>query len=404
MHGKTGSPVAAGYRGPWLLAGVSAAVLPSFGISTSGQARAEGLVAHGVQARPFRWWIPLTAAVGAALLAGLVACAIFTVWRMRRRCNKRQLSLGQAPKLVSLHQAFQGSMGSPGSLSERADLETAAPVLTEQWRKRWMGAKEDEQIEIGPMIGRGGYGKVFKGDFMQGSLPATTEVSFQTMMESSIRSSRNCGALPHHVLPGLWLGQSQFFKGWAAFGRQLSTMCACAARWKSTMVAVKVVEHSHIPKSTTNSPNPGADKEDPPSAEARLAREMLLSTSISHPNVVQTYKICTIRVGSVLDSGFPGTNSAEVSPLAGMLMRHKEGEAGSYGRSADWRCLRDVVHALPLEHATKWVAMQPMASQLTPLQAIIVPQPMPPVLMRVWQRLMPGTQAAGCGIESVQGY
>ena len=70
-------------------------------------------------------------------------------------------------KLVSLHQGFQGSTGSPGSLSEKADLETVAPVLTEQWRKRWMGAKEDEQIEIGPMIGRGGYGKVFKGDTMQ---------------------------------------------------------------------------------------------------------------------------------------------------------------------------------------------------------------------------------------------
>ena len=73
-------------------------------------------------------------------------------------------------KLVSLHQGFQGSTGSPGSLSEKADLETMAPVLTEQWRKRWMGAKEDEQIEIGPMIGRGGYGKVFKGDFAQGIL------------------------------------------------------------------------------------------------------------------------------------------------------------------------------------------------------------------------------------------
>ena len=70
----------------------------------------------------------------------------------------------QVSKLVSLHKGFQGSTGSPGSLSEKADLETAAPVLTEQWRKRWMGAKEDEQIEIGPMIGRGGYGKVFKGD------------------------------------------------------------------------------------------------------------------------------------------------------------------------------------------------------------------------------------------------
>ena len=100
-------------------------------------------------------------------------------------------------------------------------------------------------------------------------------------------------------------------------------LCGCPAgygkvfkaRWKSTMVAVKVVEHSHIPKSNSNSPNPGVDRSDPAGAEARIAREMLLSTSISHPNVIATYKICTICVGSVLDSGFPGSN--EVSePLS----------------------------------------------------------------------------------------
>lgn len=98
---------------------------------------------------------------------------------------------------------------------------------------------------------------------------------------------------------------------------------ASAARWKSTIVAVKVVEHSHIPKSSSNSPNPGVDKSDPASAEARVAREMLLSTSISHPNVVATYKICTIRVGSVPDSGFLGTASNEVrlsgTPLTELL-------------------------------------------------------------------------------------
>lgn len=87
--------------------------------------------------------------------------------------------------------------------------------------------------------------------------------------------------------------------------RLFTVMWRPAARWKSTMVAVKVVEHSHIPKSNSNSPNPGFDKTDPAGAEARVAREMLLSTSISHPNVIATYKICTIRVGTVPDSGFP---------------------------------------------------------------------------------------------------
>lgn len=51
-------------------------------------------------------------------------------------------------------------MGGPGTPGSKEGQE---PMLSEQWRKRWMGAKEDEQIEIGPLIGRGGYGKVFKG-------------------------------------------------------------------------------------------------------------------------------------------------------------------------------------------------------------------------------------------------
>ena len=223
----------------------------------------------------------------------------------------------QAPKLVSLHQRFQGSTGSPGSLSEKGDLETTTPVLTEQWRKRWMGAKEDEQIEIGPMIGRGGYGKVFRGDLKQGILSATAEASFQTMMRCSPAALLACWSNATRLGAILFVPDSVLDNADPAslqLHLSASNNACRAGRWKSTMVAVKVVEHSHIPKSNTNSPNPGFDKEDPASTEARVAREMLLSTSISHPNVVQTYKICTIRVGSVLDSGFPVASSAEVSP------------------------------------------------------------------------------------------
>ena len=44
-----------------------------------------------------------------------------------------------------------------GSLDDKMELEGGGtPILTEQWRKRWMGAKGGEQIEIGPLIGRGG--------------------------------------------------------------------------------------------------------------------------------------------------------------------------------------------------------------------------------------------------------
>lgn len=60
----------------------------------------------------------------------------------------------QMPKPASLPEGYsQDPLGSPGSNGE---MEGGRPVLTEQWRKRWMGAREDEQIEIGPLIGRGG--------------------------------------------------------------------------------------------------------------------------------------------------------------------------------------------------------------------------------------------------------
>lgn len=48
------------------------------------------------------------------------------------------------------------SLEALGSTNGRAESEVGTPVLTEQWRRRWMGAKGEEQIEIGPMIGRGG--------------------------------------------------------------------------------------------------------------------------------------------------------------------------------------------------------------------------------------------------------
>lgn len=108
------------------------------------------------------------------------------------------------------------------------------------------------------------------------------------------------------------------------------------ARWKSSLVAVKVVEHSNIPKSNSNSPNPGSERTDPASAEARIAREMLLSTSISHPNVIASYKICTIRVGSVPDSGFAGSN--EVSLCHNPMWLHGQ-SAKSY-----IKCMKPMSH------------------------------------------------------------
>ena len=69
------------------------------------------------------------------------------------------------------------------------------------------------------------------------------------------------------------------------------------------IVAVKVVEHTQYEKNQAEWPNVVEIKG---TSEIDVAREVLLSTSVAHPNVIATYKICTICVGKVSDSGMPG--------------------------------------------------------------------------------------------------
>ena len=70
-------------------------------------------------------------------------------------------------------------------------------------------------------------------------------------------------------------------QGRGSFGRVYK------GRWTSSLVAIKVVDYlAH---------NEGADKA--AAEEQRVAREALLSASLSHPNVIATYKICTVRAG-----------------------------------------------------------------------------------------------------------
>ena len=52
------------------------------------------------------------------------------------------------------------------SLESRSSLDGKVMdgvSLPEHWRKRWLGPLQGEQVEIGPLLGRGGYGKVYKG-------------------------------------------------------------------------------------------------------------------------------------------------------------------------------------------------------------------------------------------------
>lgn len=63
----------------------------------------------------------------------------------------------------------------------------------------------------------------------------------------------------------------------------------CPGRWKGAVIAVKVVDHAV--------PEPGV------TADLRSDRESLLSTSLSHPNVATTYKICTTQASDSTAAG-----------------------------------------------------------------------------------------------------
>jgi hypothetical protein len=68
-------------------------------------------------------------------------------------------------------------------------------------------------------------------------------------------------------------------------------------------VAIKVVQQQHTPQNASE-----ADR-------ARAYRESILSTSLAHPNVVATYKICSSRLLDQLSNDALGTSpDPEESP------------------------------------------------------------------------------------------
>lgn len=68
--------------------------------------------------------------------------------------------------------------------------------------------------------------------------------------------------------------------------KSLTSHVGLPGRWRSTLVAIKVVEHS-----------PGIS-ESMSLAEQKIEREALLATSLSHPNIIATFKICTMTAGA----------------------------------------------------------------------------------------------------------
>ncbi|EIE22674.1 kinase-like protein [Coccomyxa subellipsoidea C-169] len=225
-------------------------------------ATASAAASGGNSGRRRLWWVWLVVGLGALALGLLVGLGVLMLVLRRRRRQKEEEEKNAPLELAAMQGAKIASLESRSSLDGKVMDGVSLP---EHWRKRWLGPLQGEQVEIGPLLGRGGYGKVYKG------------------------------------------------------------------RWKSAMVAVKIVEHSHFPKDHPDR----SPQSDPTSSDAKIAREMLLSTSISHPNIIATYKICTIRVGNVPDSGSLDSHEGSAEELRRRLSTGVKVEPSSVASSCN---------------------------------------------------------------------
>lgn len=80
-----------------------------------------------------------------------------------------------------------------------------------------------------------------------------------------------------------------------------------AGRWRNTLVAIKIVDHTIL-----TSTEEGRGKEGP---KEGLQLETLLSLSLCHPNIVATFRVCTMEAGA-LPAGSSTSGSDRASPAA----------------------------------------------------------------------------------------
>lgn len=78
------------------------------------------------------------------------------------------------------------------------------------------------------------------------------------------------------------------------------------------MVAIKVVEHASVSMDAMSM------------AEQKIEREALLATSLAHPNIIATFKICRMTAGSAL-----GTNRSGMSTTASSFSRQQQRLGGN---------------------------------------------------------------------------
>ena len=99
----------------------------------------------------------------------------------------------------------------------------------------------------------------------------------------------------------------------------------CSGRWRGTVVAIKVVEHEPPSDSSASL------------EEQAVEREALLASNLSHPNVIATFKICTMHAGAAhtLQALLLPPSQARASSAQPNLAPYVEGaEARAYARQS----------------------------------------------------------------------
>ena len=155
---------------------------------------------------------------------------------------------------------WRGSKGSSlgvGSRTNSEDLDSMRGI-PQLLRTRNSGAVGATLPELGALLGRGSFGKVYKGQRLHFRLTHLDQTSCLLLLpETALRPFHHSASLPSECDPRI-----------SRQGRYQHSV-HCAGRWKGAMVAVKIIEHS----ADINSKIEGF-------------RENVVSSNIQHPNVV----------------------------------------------------------------------------------------------------------------------
>lgn len=174
--------------------------------------------------------------------------------------------------------------GHPSHPSHPSAVEHLSGVLRER-QKALLGG-----LELGELLGRGSFGKVYKGDAQaphshgcsatqsRGTPWGNECMLWEECGVGRCMSSCRCTCMVHAMerqepdWPHDGWARDQYDES-ACYARILDPACggACAGRWRGAMVAVKIVTHDRTLATL-----------------AETLRESALSTSIQHPNVVCT--------------------------------------------------------------------------------------------------------------------